>query len=265
MKVPFTAAPSKGETYSDFFRRINNDLVHLGGAHFGARRIVCECSRAHCTAALEITGQDYEAVRAHSTRFFVAPGHELATLQRVLARTRRVSVIQESQLCVASRPPMPNDRVGRDGRPPLVLVVDDDPLVRALCSASLEHEGVVALEAADGLRGLEQARVGRPDLVVTGVTMPELDGFQLAEALRRDDRTHRIPLIFLAGETEAEHAARALEAGALAYVKKPFDPAAFAALVTGVLARFARRKGPSVVTALRRAALVNSVGARPAA
>jgi CheY-like chemotaxis protein len=249
MKVPFTAAPSKGETYSDFFRRINDDLVQLGGAHLGTRRIVCECSRAHCTAALEITGHEYEVVRAHSTRFFVAPGHELSSLQRVLARTRRVSVIQESQLCVASRPPMPNDRVGRNGWQPLVLVVDDDPLVRALCAASLEQEGVVALEAADGSRGLEQARLGRPDLVVTDVTMPELDGFQLAEALRRDDRTHRIPLIFLTGETGADHEARALEIGALAYVRKPFDPLAFAALVTGVLARFARRNGPAVVTA----------------
>jgi CheY-like chemotaxis protein len=265
MKVPFTASPKEGRTYSDFFRRINDDLVQLGGTHCGVRRIVCECSRAHCTAALEITVDEYEAVRADSTRFFVAPGHELANLQRVLTHKRRVSVIHESQLCVASRPSMPNDRVGRNGQQPLVLIVDDDPLIRKLCSVSLEQEGIAALEAADGWRGLEQARLDRPDLVVTDVKMPELDGFQLAEALRRDDRTHRIPLIFLTGETEAEAETRALELGALAYVRKPIELTTFALLVTGLLARFARRNGPSVVTALRRAATATSVGPRTAA
>jgi PleD family two-component response regulator len=265
MNVPFTASPSTSCTYSDFFRRINDDLVHLGGTHCGVRRIVCECSRAHCTAALEITVEEYEAVRAHSTRFFVAPGHELANLQRVLTHKRRVSVIQESQQCVASRPSLPNDRVGRNGQQPLVLIVDDDPLIRTLCSASLEQEGIAALEAADGRRGLEQARLDRPDLVVTNVTMPELDGFQLAQALRRDDRTHRIPLIFLTGETEVEAEARALELGALAYMRKPIEPTAFALLVTDVLARFARRNGPSLVTALRRAATATSVEPRTAA
>ena len=66
-----------------------------------------------------------------------------------------------------------------------------------LCSINLQFEGVVVLEAADGDQGLEQARSERPDLVVTDVRMPGLDGFQLAEALRRDERTRQIPLIFI--------------------------------------------------------------------
>ena len=105
----------------------------------------------------------------------------------------------------------------RDGRrtPLCVLIVDDDPATRMLCSVNLQLEGLRVLEAADGHDGLARARFESPDLVVTDVTMPGLDGFELAEALRRDERTRQIPLIFLSGETTAAHEARAHEVGAL--------------------------------------------------
>jgi CheY-like chemotaxis protein len=121
--------------------------------------------------------------------------------------------------------------------PLVVLVVDDDPATRLLCSVNLQREGLDVLEAADGLHGLARARFESPDLVLTDVTMPGLDGFELAEALSRHERTRLIPLIFLSGETTSADEARAHELGALAYVTKPFDPAALATLVLGVLAR----------------------------
>jgi CheY-like chemotaxis protein len=120
---------------------------------------------------------------------------------------------------------------------PRVLVVDDDANARALCSINLLLEGLEVLEAEDGHHGLARARLEAPDLVVTDVAMPGLDGFELAEALRRDDSTARIPLIFLSGEVDAANEARAQALGALAYVTKPFDPPAFAKLVAGALAR----------------------------
>jgi CheY-like chemotaxis protein len=132
-----------------------------------------------------------------------------------------------------------NGWVGGNGKAARVLIVDDDPASRMLCSISLQIEGVVVLEAVDGRGGLEQARSDRPDLVVTDVRMPGLDGFQLAEALRSDERTRQIPLIFVSAETEPADAARAHELGALAYLTKPFDPPALASLVTGVFVRAA--------------------------
>jgi two-component system, chemotaxis family, chemotaxis protein CheY len=141
--------------------------------------------------------------------------------------------------------PAPYDErrlAGDDGGPPCVLIVDDDPATRLLCSINLQLEGLRVLEAADGRRGLARARFERPDLVLTDVKMPGLDGFQLAEALRLDERTRQIPLIFLSGETTAAHETRAHEAGALAYVTKPFDPPALASLVAGVLARSGTRE-----------------------
>jgi CheY-like chemotaxis protein len=127
---------------------------------------------------------------------------------------------------------------------PRVLVVDDDSNARALCSINLLLEGVDVLEAEDGRRGLARARLERPDLVVTDVAMPGLNGFELAEALRCDVNTAQIPLIFLSGELDTGNEARAHALGALAYVTKPFDPAAFARLVAGALARHGALDGP---------------------
>jgi len=121
-------------------------------------------------------------------------------------------------------------------RTPRILIVDDDPATRLLCSINLELEGLDVIEAENGEHALLRARSEHPDLVVTDVAMPGLDGFQLAESLRRDFRTRRIPLIFLSGEATIANEARALALGALAYLSKPFDPIAFATLVSGVFA-----------------------------
>ena len=86
-----------------------------------------------------------------------------------------------------------------------MLIVDDDPAMRLMCAINLELEGFIVLEAADGLSALARARSEQPDLVVTDVSMPQLDGFGLAEALRRDRRTRRIPLVFLSGETNVTY------------------------------------------------------------
>jgi two-component system alkaline phosphatase synthesis response regulator PhoP len=117
-----------------------------------------------------------------------------------------------------------------------VLIVDDDDVVRLVCAVNLEAEGVRVLEASDGLEGLEQARSQRPDLVLTDVSMPGLDGFELAAQLRRDVHTRRIPVVFLSGEAAKPNADRARALGAVAYLTKPFDPIALAAFVVRELA-----------------------------
>ena len=120
---------------------------------------------------------------------------------------------------------------------PCVLVVDDDPAIRLLCSVNLEAAGLAVREAADGRQALTRARFERPDIVLTDVRMPGLDGFQLAEALREDERTRAIPLIFISAEDAAANHARARALGALAYLTKPFDPWALASIVADALPR----------------------------
>lgn len=122
---------------------------------------------------------------------------------------------------------------GEAGR---VLIVDDDADVRLVCGLNLQAEGLQVLEAEDGLRGLERARRERPDLVLTDVTMPGLDGFGLVEKLREDERTRALPVIFVSGEGGPAHAERARALGALAYLTKPFDARRLAAFVAHELA-----------------------------
>ncbi|MHB8644081.1 MAG: response regulator [Gaiellaceae bacterium] len=125
-------------------------------------------------------------------------------------------------------------------RQPRVLVVDDDAVLRALCVEAISTLGLTVLEAEDGPAALARARFERPDLIVTDVAMPGLDGFELAAELRRSKRTQEIPVVFLTGESGTDHEARALELGAVAYVSKPFDPSLLTSIVAGVLARFGR-------------------------
>jgi CheY-like chemotaxis protein len=238
MDVP-TAVPAPG-THSTFFRALNDDLVRLSRpAEGGVRSIVCECSRPECAETLEVTDGAYDAVRAHATRFLVVPGHDLAGAQRVLIWTHRAAVVQGDVGHPSSPSAARNGAADGNGRPALVLVIDDDPAVRALCSINLQLAGLGVLEATNGHRGLELARRDPPALVVSDVRMPGLDGFQVAEALRGDERTRRIPLIFVSGEDGAANATRAHELGALAYVPKPFDARALASVAAGVIARFA--------------------------
>jgi two-component system chemotaxis response regulator CheY len=80
------------------------------------------------------------------------------------------------------------------------------------------------LEASDGYEGLERARSERPDLVLTDVVMPRLDGFGLVEALQSSELTRGIPVAFMTGRAEKSYETRARELGALAILRKPFTP-----------------------------------------
>src|SRR5262245_3561424 len=86
--------------------------------------------------------------------------------------------------------------------PTRVLVIDDEPAIRLICRVNLEAEGMVVAEAADGQAGLELARGAPPDAILLDVMLPELDGFQVARALKDDDRTRSASIVFLTGRAE---------------------------------------------------------------
>jgi DNA-binding response OmpR family regulator len=121
-----------------------------------------------------------------------------------------------------------------------VLVIDDEAPIRLLCRVNLEAEGMQVLEAADGTTGLDLARDERPDVVLLDVMMPGLDGWRVAEELLEDDRTSRIPIIFLTARAEFRDRARGLDIGGVDYVTKPFNPLELAPLVRDLLERIER-------------------------
>lgn len=130
---------------------------------------------------------------------------------------------------------------GPAGGPPRVLVVDDDPSVRLVCTTTLRREGYEAIEAANGQEGYERAIAETPDLALLDVQMPELDGFGLAAALVEDERTQQLRFVFT-GDPDPCVEALAYEAGALGFIAKPFDPRDVGSFVNRALAHLAPRK-----------------------
>jgi DNA-binding response OmpR family regulator len=115
-----------------------------------------------------------------------------------------------------------------------VLVVDDDPDVRALVSTLLGRAGYVVTEALDGRAALKALYGQRPDLVVLDVNMPEMDGWETLERIRG---LSDVPVVMLSARGEELEKVRALRAGADDYVTKPFGRQELLARVETVLRR----------------------------
>jgi len=104
-----------------------------------------------------------------------------------------------------------------------VLVVDDDPVIVRLLRVNFEMEGYVVATAADGIEGLAAVRSDRPDVIVSDVMMPKLDGLGFAAALKADPTLAAIPIILLSAKAQNADVDAGLEV-ADDYVTKPFDP-----------------------------------------
>ncbi|MEZ4851212.1 MAG: tetratricopeptide repeat protein [Bacteroidia bacterium] len=104
-----------------------------------------------------------------------------------------------------------------------VLIVEDNPDVRTYLHEQLAGFGYQVIEAEDGLIGLEQARTHLPDLIISDVMMPNLDGMGFAKEVRQDERTSHIPLILLTAKASEESRITGLETGVDDYLVKPFN------------------------------------------
>jgi len=105
---------------------------------------------------------------------------------------------------------------------PVVLIVEDDQALRSFISESLLNEGYHPIKAQNGKEGLEQLQKHSPDIVISDVMMPEMDGFELCRKIKTDINYSHIPVILLTAKTNTEAEIEGLENGADAYISKPF-------------------------------------------
>jgi pilus assembly protein CpaE len=104
-----------------------------------------------------------------------------------------------------------------------LLVVDDEPSVRKLLKRFLESRGFEVSVADNGVLGWQAARDVQPDLIVSDVAMPEMDGYELVRTIRRNPSTAAIPVILLSAMREADRVVAGYESGADDYLAKPVD------------------------------------------
>jgi two-component system, OmpR family, response regulator VanR len=114
---------------------------------------------------------------------------------------------------------------------PLVLVADDDPDILNLVSMRLIKSGYGVVTATDGVEALEAMRRQAIDLAIVDVRMPNMDGLELIRRIRKDEQNRDLPVIALSANVRDANMAEGLEAGADAYVKKPFSPGQLIGLV----------------------------------
>jgi two-component system chemotaxis response regulator CheY len=117
-----------------------------------------------------------------------------------------------------------------------ILVIDDEPDVRWMLRLSLERLGHEVLLAEDGLRGVAMAQRQKPDVVVLDLMMPVMDGYGVLDAMQRDPRTSRLPILVLTAKALPDEEERVTEAGARRFVTKPFDPLDLAKALEELLA-----------------------------
>jgi DNA-binding response OmpR family regulator len=126
-----------------------------------------------------------------------------------------------------------------------VLVVDDSQLIRQVLADALTAKGFQVDTAENGSDALRKIGRQRPDLVVTDILMPVMDGWALCEAIRRAEPTHEVPFIFLTTERDVPKRIKGLEMGADDYICKPFSKEEVVARVESVMRRVARTAGRS--------------------
>jgi two-component system alkaline phosphatase synthesis response regulator PhoP/two-component system response regulator VicR len=107
---------------------------------------------------------------------------------------------------------------------PRILVTDDEPNIVRLIQVNLERQGFQVETANNGAQALEKIRANRPDLLVSDVMMPEMDGFELLSNIRRDSVLENLPVIMLTAKAQDRDVLEGYTRGADMYLTKPFNP-----------------------------------------
>lgn len=116
-----------------------------------------------------------------------------------------------------------------------LLIVDDNPTNIKTLQIILEKSGYCTVSAMDGATCIEMAKNERPDLILLDINMPEMSGIEVCKALRRDEQSNDIPVIFVTASTDNETLREAFESGGTDYVRKPVNRIELLARIESIL------------------------------
>lgn len=135
---------------------------------------------------------------------------------------------------------------------PQILVVDDEPDILEFVKYNLQKEGFKVSTAENGLKGLEEARRVKPDLIILDIMMPEMDGVEVCRQLRSEQLFNNTVVAFLTARDEDYSQIAALDVGGDDYITKPIRPRVLVSRVNALLRRSTRKEeqtNSEVVTA----------------
>ncbi|MGC4042925.1 MAG: response regulator [Armatimonas sp.] len=116
-----------------------------------------------------------------------------------------------------------------------ILVVEDDPNILRQIEFNLQSHGYSVTTAMTGAEALRQMMLEKPDLLITDVMMPEMDGYELVASLRADATLSEVPVIMLTARTEETDMVQGYTSGTDLYLTKPFNPTELIAFVQRIL------------------------------
>lgn len=106
-----------------------------------------------------------------------------------------------------------------------ILVIEDNKFIRKVIKNKFSGENYNVVEAIDGERGIMMAREEQPDIILLDLVLPEIDGFEILQKLKKESKTSKIPVIILSNLGEKENVKKGLELGAVDYlIKANFNP-----------------------------------------
>jgi len=193
---------------------------------------------ARTSAAVPVAAPAPPPPRAHApSRPVVPPPRDSRPMPAWEAEVPPVDAEVPPAAAAVEQPREPAEVAAAPGKPPLVLIADDDPAMRVLVITIMKAQGFDVAEAVDGLDALDQAQRLAPAVLLLDMDMPRLDGFGVLEALRRRLAGRAVPVVVVTAHDDPATEARCIELGAEDYLTKPIQPSSLVVRVRAVLRR----------------------------
>ena len=119
-----------------------------------------------------------------------------------------------------------------------ILVVEDEQSMITLIRYNLESAGYNIYSVKNGREALDYCNSNMPDLIISDIGMPGMDGFELRQSLLNDEKLRAIPFIFLTAKTQSEDQLKGVKLGVSHFLTKPFEPELLLMTVADILAKF---------------------------